>query len=251
MKKLKHGLHVAIVTSSSAGHGGSLFAWETYMTCNLKGIPAILATFEQSRLYPEIGDSLRRLSLDQGESIGNQVPDALCSLLSIAEEAKSENKLLIIDTKSGFKSNDIMFKVLTRAGIGSATSVAALMPLQYGHEPHFGDFESHGIRMTRGLFRHWGFKSTYPDIAFAHTPPLYHWIPAFLTAETLESILSQRQHHQMPKEVEDEIGDLVYFPDSDDQQNQYLRHLDDAASNIWISLLDPITESVWSYVSPD
>jgi len=250
MKKLKHGLHVAIVTSPCAGHGGSLFAWETYMACTLRGVPSILASFDYHRLYPDIGKDLRRLSIGDGHAGRHIGSEALACLLPIAEEARTENKLLIIDTKAGFLPDDQMFKVLAQARIPDATSVAALMPVRHGLRPYFADFESHGIRITRGLFRYWGFRSDKPEIASTHTPPLYHWTPAFLTPEVRELILPTRRK-PMPKGVEDEIGDLVYFPESDDPHDQYIRHVGDAVTTLWKTLLEPITESVRFHNSND
>lgn len=246
MNKLKNGLHVAIVTSPCAGHGGSLFAWETYMASTLSGIPAILATFDRYRNYPEIGEDLRRLPMVTDDGKRKLAPDVLRCLLPIAEEARADNKLLIIDTKAGFLPGDPMFKVLSHAGIADATSVAALMPVRQGLRPAFADFEPCGIRITRGLFRYWGFKSDLPWIASTHTPPLYHWSPDYLTCQVRDFILPSIPR-PMPKEVEDKIGELVYMPESDESRDQYSRHLEDAVTNIWLTLLEPITESILTH----
>lgn len=160
MKKIKHGLHIAIVTNSRAGQGGSLFAVETYLACKLRGIPAILATFDSLRVYPKIGDDLRRLPTD------TENPDQITgrirtceALLNIAKEAIIGHKMLIIDTKAGFIADDQIFKSLCLAGLRDAASVAALIPIQNGSEPVLADLEVYGINITRGLLRRWGFSS--------------------------------------------------------------------------------------------
>lgn len=239
MKILRHGLHVAIVTNSRAGQGGSLFAVETYLACKLRGIPAILATFDSLRIYPEYGDDLRRLPTDTENPDQITVRLRTCeALLNIAKEAKIGHKLLIIDTKASFIANDQIFQTLCFAGLRDAASVAALIPIQNGSEPALADLEVHGINITRGLFRHWGFSSSSAPHFMLKTPPVYHWSPGFLTPHVREIIFSIDRENAAAESNE--------MPGRRTPEVDYNRHIADAESIIWKTLLDPITEDAYN-----
>ncbi len=193
--KLHPGLHIAIVTNPRGGYGGSLFAWETYLACKLSGIPAILATFDQDRRYPEIGSDLRRLPVPDASTPGQSGIENLGCLIPIITEARSMNKFLIIDTKTGFNISDPMFDVLEYCGLASATSSAALLPIQNGLPNYFAavssckDFRDIGMSITRSLFRSWtADPNASPLIGLQTIPPIPLWKPKFLSKEALAMI---------------------------------------------------------------
>lgn len=161
-------------------------------------------------------------------------------LLPIVEEAQSENKLLIIDTQAGFKADDTFFKILIRAGIAQATSVAALISLNNGLPFSSANFEANGIHFTRGLMRLWGSGSSLPDLGFNSGFPVSNWRVEFLSKEALARNLSTYQE-PIPKDVQDAIGDLVFLSDLEDSSGIYDRYVKDFVANISAFLLDPIT----------
>lgn len=235
--KLKHGLHAAIVTSPGPGHGGSLFAWETYMAATLSGIPAILATFDEHRPYPEIGKDLRRLPILDG------CMTTLHHLRLIAQEARNENKLLIIDTKSGFHRTDPMFEIIEHAGIREATSLAALMPTLHGARYPLEAFEKDGFMFSRGLVRNWGFRASKSEHQPFSAFPLEYWSPTFLTKEVLEIIMSSSKSVDNNK-PDEEIDQYSYDPNSNDPRDRYITYMAAARVAIYRALLEPITEPV-------
>ncbi len=243
MKNQKHGLHAAIVTNLRAGHGGSMFAWEVYMSCAFNGIPAILATFDSHRLYPEIGNDLRRLSTSVDCGREDHSLKTCDQLLQIVDEARSSGKMLIIDTRANPHLEDNMFEALVHAGLQDATSVAALVPLHHGLDSSLFDPESHGIRITRTLYRHWGGGANLSRLAFTNTPTIYHWTPAYLPSEVREIILPTRRD-SLSSKVESRVDDLWGISRGDAPRFQYVRHVADAVSTIWDTLLKPNTEDV-------
>ena len=193
--QLKPGLHVAIVTNPQRGFGGSLFAWETYVACRLSGIPAILATFDQHRRYPEIGADLRRLPVPDGETPGQSGIENLGCLLPLVAEAKSMGKFLIIDTRTGFCLQDPMFEVLEYCQIPEAASIAALLPIQNGI-PGCGsavtlckDFLDIELSFSQCVFRSWATGAdSRPLQALGNFPSVPLWRPNELSKKALATI---------------------------------------------------------------
>ena len=193
--QLHPGLHVAIVTNSRGNHGGSLFAWETFMACKLSGIPAILATFDQQRAYPDTGTDLRRLPVPDAHTYGQSGPENIGCLLPLIHEARLLGKFLIIDTKSGFTLKDPMFDVLEYCGIPDATSIAALLPIGQNipnskvAEIQCSDFREIGISFTRGLFRSWAVGAGSTSLEEPnHTQAFPVWRSAELSKKALAII---------------------------------------------------------------
>lgn len=239
---LKHGLHIAIVTSPEAGYGGSLLAWETYQVCKTKGIPSIIATYDRYRLYPpDIGSDLRRLPMPVDTTAGEIEAEALTCLIPIVEEARREGKFLIIDTKAGFTPEDKMFEMMTRAGLADADSAAALVAVRHGVETFWEPFEAIGIPMSRALFRYWGFRSNASEIPSDET--IHRWKPRFLNRESLDDI-NQGPTPAIPLGFQEEFRSMIPFFGVGSHTQDVVDHIKDATEHIHSALLEPITESV-------
>jgi hypothetical protein len=86
--QLVPGLHTAIIANASPGYGGSQFSLETYVVCkNKAGIPAILATFDHSREYPNLGSDLRRLFMPGIRESPQSHPQNMDDLSQVIDEA--------------------------------------------------------------------------------------------------------------------------------------------------------------------
>lgn len=199
--QLHPGLHVAIVTSPRGGHGGSLFAWETYVACRLSGIPAILATFDEKRRYPEIGTDLRRLPVPDGQTAGQSGPENIGCLLPLAGEARSIGKFLIIDTRTHFCLQDPMFEVLEYCGIPKNDSIAGLLPIGDGIPGYSAaltlcrDFLEIGISFNQRLFRSWARGAhSRPLAAKGDCPEIPLWRPNELSKKALATINKGRSY---------------------------------------------------------
>jgi len=237
---LKHGLNIAIVTCPEAGYGGSLLAWETYQACKMKGVPAILATFDRYRLYPpDIGSDLRRLPVPVDKASGELEAEALTCLIPIVEEAKKEGKFLIIDTQAGFKPGDLMFAVMTRAGLADADSAAALVAVRHGQETLWEPFEAIGIRMDRVIFRYWGFRSPVSETPCNEME--FRWKPRFLDRTSLDEIY-QEPPSGHPVGLEEMLGDMTPFYKVGRRKPEVTEHIEDATEHIYTALLEPIME---------
>lgn len=239
MKKLKSGLHIAIVTNRAPGHGGSLFAWESYMSCKLNGIQAILATLQNYRIYPEIGSDLRYISLPNQKTEQDFNERALSSLHDLAIEAKDQSKFLIIDLHAGLLDDDVVFSVLASAGIAAASSVTLLLPVRYGQPTRFINLEARGIPVSRGLYRRWGFGSDPRDSADANTPSFPAWNPTLLTPAVIDIILPPRRL-KIPQITESTVDDSTEQSFSKKTKERYKAHIADAVTSIWKHVLDPI-----------
>ena len=165
-RKLIPGLHLAMITNPSGGCGGSMFAWETYSSCISMGIPAILATFDEWHIYPEIRPALRRITAPETSTKYHDTPPPLLEdLENVCNEARSKSQFLIIDFKAGFSSDSSVLDVLKRSAIRDATSKGALIAIQPGFPGASAiaveAFLEAGIYFDRGLFRYWDF-TRYP-----------------------------------------------------------------------------------------
>ena len=140
-----------------------MFAWETYFTCVSMGIPAILATFDHWRLYPEeIGLALKRLSLPDSSNQFGDTPRNLENLADVCIEARSESKFLIIDLKAGFSTDPAVLDMLKNSCLRDAASKAGLIPIKPSYSGASAiavdAFLQAGIYFDRGLFRYWDFS---------------------------------------------------------------------------------------------
>ena len=240
------GLHIAIVTNPQKGSGGSLFAWEAYQACRLSGLPAILATFDQTRRYPDIGPDLRRLPVPDGETAGQSGIENLACLLPIIREAEAGNKLLIIDTKSGFSVRDPIFEVLEYCGVHQAASIAALissrqdLPGFYDGALACRSFQSVNISFARGLVRAWGRPVHCASMGLLEIPRIDSWTPRILSPRALSLIQNAPQpvpqHPDLFSEVlEPRKNVRVLKPSS-----ELKLHVSSATSAIRDSILTPI-----------
>jgi len=123
------GLHIAIATNISGGYGGSMFSQECYTILKKAGIPAILATFDLRRSYPNIGGDLRRLKMPGVKRLPQDVPYHFDDLSQVFDEARANHKFVIIDVPAGFCANHPMFGVLRNSNILDADKIAALIPI--------------------------------------------------------------------------------------------------------------------------
>ena len=185
---LKPGLHVALVTNTKPGSGGSLMAFETYIACRLAGIPAILATYDPRRMYPKIGSDLRRLKNLESLSEHPMIPRTPYNLESLMAEAAVEGKFLIVDTEPGLEGEASLRDAISCIE-KSATSVTALVPAPHGIAPDLEMMNEIGSAFETILVRYWGFSSPDVTCRTSRFRRHYHWRPGFLTFDELELIL--------------------------------------------------------------
>ena len=253
--QLQPGLHVAIVTNPLGGHGGSLFAWETYVACRLSGIPAILATFDEKRRYPEIGTDIRRLPVPDGETAGKSGIENLGCLLPFAAEARSMGKFLIIDTRTAFSIQDPMFEVLDYCGICEADSSTALLPIRDGIPGYSAaiilcrDFLEIGFSFNQRLFRSWARGADLrPLPAMLDFPAIPLWRPDELSKKTLERIHGGHSCLDSDAGPPDpdlfgHIGGQTSRVSKNNPRQEIERHLHAARASIFDAILAPISNS--------
>ena len=176
MKQIKHqllpGLHIAIVANFSGGCGGSLLALETYATCKAYGTPAILATNDHRHVYQYMDGDLRYLPEITEEQDQDQIHH-LSDIKQLVAEARSENKLLIIDIKAGYSPVHHMLNALRNSGAFESSSIAALLPVMHSEYGVCGasialkTMKNMGIKVDRGIIRIWRLpgNTTIPDIS--------------------------------------------------------------------------------------
>lgn len=249
-RKLTTGLHLAIITNSSGGCGGSMFAWECYFACLSIGIPAILATFDHWHIYPEIGPTLRRLSVPETSTQYLNTPPHLEDLADICNEARAKNQFLIIDFKAGFASDPSLLEVLKKSGIRDAASKAGLIPIQPGFSSASAiavqAFWDTGIYLDRGLFRYWDLAQHPIPPHIPKNPNFTVWNASWLSDGALTLI-----HHGLRRPGEPTIYHLpdLLTPEFRPTISAFIRstveeavdHMDAARIEIYQSILAPIT----------
>jgi len=223
-----------------------MFAIEAYMAAKLSGLPAILATFDQTRHYPDIGPDLRRLPVPDGETAGQSGIENLACLLPIIKEAEAGNKYLIVDITSDLNVRDPALEILEYCGIHEATSIAALISVRQDI-PGFHDgalgcrlFQSIGISFTRALVRTWGRPVHCTSLGPLEIPRIDSWTPRILSKRALALIQNSPQpappHADLfPDFVESCKSGRVLKPSS-----EVKLHLSSAMSAIHASILAPI-----------
>ena len=249
------GLHLAIITNPSGGCGGSMFSWEVYATCRSLGIPAILATFDHNRTYPEIGLDLRRLAAP-----GANIPCGANSLklenfMDVAAEARSMHKFLVIDLNAGFSSSPEVLAALRTGGIREASSIAALIAVQPGYANSWGSaiavdaFQSIGIHFDRGLFRYWDFTWDLTPPAIPKNPNFPVWTTSWLSQRAIALInyglkrAGQPTIHLVPGLTPTLLRQSLPAIDHGPLL-QAIEHLDAARKTIYDAILSPISKPV-------
>jgi len=232
-----------------------MFSWEVYSTCQSLGMPAILATFDHDRTYPESGSDLRRLEVLDTQIQSGANPLQLETLMDIAAEARSMRKFLVIDLKAGFPSNPEMLAVLRTGGLLEASSIAALIPLQPGYPSSWGSaiavdvFQSIGLHFDRGLFRYWDFTWDLTPPAIPKNPKFPVWTAPWLSQRAIALInhglqrAGQPTIHLVPGLS---ISLLRKSLPNIDQGPllQAIEHLDAAKKAIYDAILAPISKPV-------
>lgn len=188
--RLKKGIHAAVVTSTRPGYGGSLLACETYMACKLSGIPAILGTYEMTKIYPQIGSDLRRLAKSGNQNDGGLPLQATDSMVSLIAEAREKNAMLIIDVKSGQEGETALKDVAESLSLAEADTIIALLPALHGMETDFRKLAMLDIRFTSIMIRYWGFRSPNIEVDKSKDQRHHHWRPGFLTKEMVDVIFN-------------------------------------------------------------
>ncbi|WP_411825361.1 hypothetical protein [Luteolibacter sp. AS25] len=234
---LKKGLHVAIVTSTRPGYGGSLLAFETYISCKISGIPAILATYDVTKAYPSIGSDLRRLATNGGQAEGGSTSQTPESLILLIAEAKENNAMLIIDIKSGNEGEAALNEVAEVISLTGADTIIGLVPALHGMDTEFRKLDMLNISFTSVMLRYWGFRS--PDIA--PEAPMgqvcHHWRPGFLSTEMLDLILN------FPLPLLKNVSDPeIYISESETPIKNVKSYIEKAHSAFYEAILDDLAD---------
>jgi len=248
MKQIKDqlipGLHLAIVANFSGGCGGSMLALEAYAACKSHGIPALLATNDHSHVYENMGSDLRRLPVITGDH-GQDEMHHLDDIKQLVAEARSHNKLLIVDIKSGYASAHRMLSALRVSGAFESSSVAALLPVISGEYGVCGaaialkTMEDMGIKVDRGIIRMWTRprNATRPDIS--ELPQFPIWSVAQLPQHARVMIDRGYWNVRLAK------IQLIFQCPKLDRSTLYIliAHFDIAESAIYDAIIAPITRS--------
>ncbi len=137
--------------------------------------------------------------MTEANSAGQSGVENLAYSLPIIKEAEEGNRLLIIDTKTGFSSRDPMFEVLDYCGVRQAASIAALIPIQQDPPSIFcaalacEAFQSIGISFERGRFRTWGLNTGFAPMRLLNIPLIESWVPKYLSQGALASTRNRGQ----------------------------------------------------------
>jgi len=240
--RLIPGLHVALVASPLEKGGSSIYAWETYQACRVAGVPAILATFDQGRRFPDIGRDLHRVAVD-GKASGIEV---LGCLLPIMREAEAAGKLLIIDTKANLR--DQMIEALVYSGIHQAASVAALIPIGRGLPSIYGAavacdaFRAADIPLARGLFRTWGPYRKIGSFGIPGVPRIESWVAKNLSPGALASIRNVGRIAEVPLDLFPAVMGSRKCGGALKPSEEVRLHMLSAADAIRAAILEPICE---------
>ena len=253
--KLINGLHLAIVTNSHGGFGGSMFGVETFAVCKQLGVPAIFATYDHQRSYPAIGPDLRRLNIPGLITSTRRHANAFEDLAAVFAEAQAIRKLVIIDIPAAFSTNHPMFEELKNSGVLAATTTAALVPVLSGDNGISGastairQFTDLGIRFGRGLIRRWTLHGDPSPTDMSRLPNYPLWRAASLSMRAQELIHQEIQRvgnpalHTLPRLCElQALGEVSTFDKSPIQEA--IDHLVSARTAIFNTILAPITKRI-------
>lgn len=249
------GLHIAIVTNISGGYGGSMFALESYAICKKAGIPAILASFDLRRAYPNIGDDLRRLKVPGTKHLPQEHPYNFDDLSQVFDEARSNHKFVIIDVPAGFCANHPMFGVLRNANVLNANTIAALVPIMAedygtcGAEMAMRTFTNSGIRFNRGLFRRWALHASSSPANITRLPNYPVWRTGCLSRCAIDLVMQEAQRvgnpafNHMPRLIELHANRRLQSSDQGPLEDA-ITHLEGARKAIFKTILAPISRPV-------
>ena len=249
------GLHIAIVTNISGGYGGSMFSLESYTICKKAGIPAILATFDLRRAYPNIGGDLRRLKIPRVKPLPQEQPYDFEDLSQVFDEARANHKFVIIDVPAGFCANHPMFGVLMNSGILDAISIAALVPIlaedygTCGAEMAMRTFTNSGIRFDRGLFRRWALHGASSPANISRLPNFPVWRANCLSRRAIDLVTQEAQRvgnptlNHLPRLIEIQASNSLPSTDREPLQ-EAITHLEGARKAIFRTILAPISKPV-------
>ena len=238
--RLIPGLHAALVTSPLEKAGCSIFAWEIYQACRVVGVPAILATFDQGRRYPDMGPDLHRVAVD-GKASGIEF---LGCLLPVIREAEAGGKLLIIDTKACLC--DQIIEALEYGGIHQAASVAALIPIGRGLPSIYAAavacemFQTAGITFSRGLFRTWGPYRKIEPFGIPGVPRIDSWVATNLSPGALASIRNVGRVGEAPADLFPALVGSRKHGGAPKPSDEVRLHVLSAADAIRAAILAPI-----------
>jgi len=250
--QLVPGLHTAIIANASPGHGGSQFSLETYMVCKKVGIPAILATFDHSREYPNIGSDLRRLFMPGMRQSPHTHPKNMDDLSQVIDEVSANRKFLIIDVPAAFTLRHPMFGVLRSSGILDASSTTALVPIMAGDSGTSGaastlrTLRSFGFSFDRGIHRQWRFRGDLSPSDMSRLPNYPVWHVGFLSQLALEFIYQEVSRvgnpalNHLPRLREIQARERLPAAGRESLQ-QAIEHLETAQNIIYRAILAPIS----------
>lgn len=249
------GLHIAIVTNISGGYGGSMLSLESYAACKKNGIPAILATFDNRRLYPNIRGDLRRMKMPGIKPLAQEPTYNFEDLSQVFDEARANRKFVIIDVPTGFSPNHPMFDVLTHSGIHDATSIAALVPIMAedygtcGAEMAIRTFANSGIHFKRGLFRSWALHAYSSPADVTKLPNFPVWRANCLSRRAIDLVNQETRRvgnptlNHLPRLIELQANHTMLGID-DGPLNEAITHLEGARKAIFKTILAPISSPV-------
>lgn len=247
------GLHIGIVANISAGFGGSLFAQETLTVCKKQGIPAILVTFDYNRYYFDLDPDLRRLKAPVRGTSDREQHKAFDDLLEVFNEARANNKFVIIDVPVGITMNNSMLSLLRNRDILNASSTAALVPIMAGEstgaEMALRAFTGFGIHCDRGLFRRFVLPGDPTSTDLSRLPAYPVWRTKYMSRATMKLIKQEIERvcnpslNHLPRLLELEPGKNL--PDTRREHlEQAIAHFDLAKKAIYRAILAPITNMI-------
>ena len=249
---LIQGLHIAIIANISAGFGGSLFAQETLTVCKKLGIPAILVTFDYHRYYPDIGH-IRRLELPDRGALDRDRHKALDDLLEVFNEARANNKFVVIDVPVGITMNNSMLSLIRNRCIQNVSSIAALVPIMAGEstgaEMALRAFTSLGIHCDRGLIRRFTHPGDPTSTNLSRLPAYPVWCPKYTSRATMELINQEIERvcnptlNHLPRLHELRHSQLLTKSKSGPIA-EAIEHFDLAKKAIYRAILAPITNMI-------
>ena len=249
------GLHIAIVTNISGGYGGSMFALESYAICRKAGIPAILASFDLQRAYPNIGGDLRRLKVPGIKHLPQEHLYNLDDLSQVFDEARANHKFVIIDVPAGFCANHPMFGVLRNANVFYANTISALIPIMAedygtcGAEMAMRTFTNSGIRFNRGLFRRWALHASSSPANITRLPNYPVWRAGCLSRRAIDLVMQEAQRvgnpafNHLPRLIELHANRTLQSSDQGPLE-EAITHLEGARKAIFKTILAPISRPV-------
>jgi hypothetical protein len=221
-----------------------MYSLESYTICKKVGIPAILATFDLRRSYPNIGGDLRRLKIPGVKRLPQDEPCHFVDLSQVFDEARANHKFVIIDVPAGFCANHPMFGVLMNSSIHDATSIAALVPIMAE------DYGTCGAEMAmRGLFRRWALHGAPSSANISRLPNYPVWRANCLSRRAIDLVIQEAQRvgnpalNHLPRLIELQANSNSQRTDQGPLE-EAITHLEGARKAIFKTILAPISRPV-------